>query len=44
MIKSVYFIVLSAMCILVLGGCVKKEDTLAKIEVRNENNEWYFNV
>jgi hypothetical protein len=36
--KSIYIIALIGFLVLVTNSCVKKEDTIAKIEVRDENN------
>jgi hypothetical protein len=36
--KSIYVLLVLTLGVVMLGACVKKEDTLAKIEVRDENN------
>ena len=36
--KSIYVLLALTLGVVMLGACVKKEDTLAKIEVRDENN------
>lgn len=36
--KSIYVLIALTLGVVMLGACVKKEDTLAKIEVRDENN------
>ena len=36
--KSIYVLLVLTLGVIMLGACVKKEDTLAKIEVRDENN------
>jgi hypothetical protein len=36
--KSIFIIALIGCFVLVTNSCVKKEDTIAKIEVRDENN------
>ena len=37
--KKLAFIGIAIMGLIVIGSCVKKEDTIAKIEVRDENND-----
>ena len=37
--KKLAFFGLVIMGLIVIGSCVKKEDTIAKIEVRDENND-----
>ena len=34
-----FFICVATLAIIIAGGCVKKEDTIAKIEVRDESNQ-----
>lgn len=34
-----FFIGVATLAIIIAGGCVKKEDTIAKIEVRDESNQ-----
>jgi hypothetical protein len=36
--KKIAYLLSFAVVAIVLNGCVKKEDTIAKIEVRDENN------
>lgn len=36
--KSINVLLVLTLGVIMLGACVKKEDTLAKIEVRDENN------
>jgi hypothetical protein len=36
--KKIAYLLSFAIVAIVLNGCVKKEDTIAKIEVRDENN------
>ena len=38
--KSNYILIgFASLAIILSGGCVKKEDTIAKIEVRDESNQ-----
>ena len=37
--KKLAFFGIVIMGLIVIGSCVKKEDTIAKIEVRDENND-----
>ncbi len=37
--RRIFLIISLVLTLVVIQACVKKEDTLAKIEVRNENNE-----
>jgi formylmethanofuran dehydrogenase subunit B len=37
--KKIAFFGIVIMGLIVIGSCVKKEDTIAKIEIRDENND-----